>query len=479
MAKNPQELADLLGAKVVGELPDVGGGPFGMARLAYLMHQRLKPSQGERPGRPTDSEWVSRPKVPMSGATQRRLAEIAETLSTPGIRVSPMQVAAQLLEEALRQVAVPSRKPIQNPWERLPQLAPFILPEDAARVASFNESAPEDLRLHLDVLPEPFVGRREAPVVLLNLNPGYSPEGPRFHGDPSFAARLRRNLLHLPAEYPLYLLDPEVTGPGHDWWKSKLRHLIKQVGYRGVANGVLCVEYFPYHSRRFKHGRLSLPSQQYSFSLVREVLERQAVVILLRGRRLWFRAVPELQSYPLYRVKNWRKPTISPRNCPEGFERAVEVLKAGERRPAEETMNPVDMLAEVQNLLQQIAGTFGGRRHYRTIRLRGNRALGVGVFGHGNSRGHIRVHVRNVAQDEAGRIPRVGAPSVPGLLPSVCPRCRNNLPAAFPEWYHGPREDGNRAYFGFQWHSPDGLSRADVPLIEDCARWLLQHFPLR
>src|SRR5947209_6074241 len=80
------------------------GGPFGMARLAHLMHQRLTPSQGERPGRPTDSTWASRPKVPMSEATQRWLAEIAEEISTPQRRVSPMQVAAQLLEEAVNRV---------------------------------------------------------------------------------------------------------------------------------------------------------------------------------------------------------------------------------------------------------------------------------------------------------------------------------------------------------------------------------------
>ncbi len=41
MPKDPQEFADLLGAKIIGEVPDVGGGPFGMARLAHIMHQRL------------------------------------------------------------------------------------------------------------------------------------------------------------------------------------------------------------------------------------------------------------------------------------------------------------------------------------------------------------------------------------------------------------------------------------------------------
>ena len=49
MPKYPQEFADLLGAKVVGEVPEVGCGPFGMARLAHLMYERLTPGQGERP----------------------------------------------------------------------------------------------------------------------------------------------------------------------------------------------------------------------------------------------------------------------------------------------------------------------------------------------------------------------------------------------------------------------------------------------
>ena len=54
MALDPQEFAQMLGAEIVGEVPDVGGGPFGMARLAHLMHERLTPSRGERPAaRPT------------------------------------------------------------------------------------------------------------------------------------------------------------------------------------------------------------------------------------------------------------------------------------------------------------------------------------------------------------------------------------------------------------------------------------------
>jgi hypothetical protein len=55
MPKDPQEFADLFKAKIVGEVPDVGGGPFGMARLARLMHEQLTPDEGRRPGKDEDS----------------------------------------------------------------------------------------------------------------------------------------------------------------------------------------------------------------------------------------------------------------------------------------------------------------------------------------------------------------------------------------------------------------------------------------
>jgi hypothetical protein len=104
MAKNIEQIADRLGAKVAGQVPDVGGGAFGAARLAGIvqsMQARLVPGQGRRPGRPTDASWVRHPKVPMSDATRQRLTLLAEQSSTAGRKVSPMQIAAQILEDAL------------------------------------------------------------------------------------------------------------------------------------------------------------------------------------------------------------------------------------------------------------------------------------------------------------------------------------------------------------------------------------------
>src|SRR5438552_901077 len=101
MADDIKEIAEALGAKIVGKVPKVGGSAFDMMRLKEIMRARLEPSHGKRPGRPTNITWVTRPKVPISAETERKLALLAEKLSTPQRKVTPMQVAAQLLEDAV------------------------------------------------------------------------------------------------------------------------------------------------------------------------------------------------------------------------------------------------------------------------------------------------------------------------------------------------------------------------------------------
>jgi hypothetical protein len=106
MARKIEKLAEMLGATVVGQVPETGGGAFGAARLGKLvasLQARLEPSEGRRPGRPTDASWVRHSKVPMSEETVQKLVRLAELASTPERRVSPMQVAAQLLEDAVAQ----------------------------------------------------------------------------------------------------------------------------------------------------------------------------------------------------------------------------------------------------------------------------------------------------------------------------------------------------------------------------------------
>jgi hypothetical protein len=110
MARNIQRIAEGLGAEVVRPVPETGGGAFGAARLARIVERlqaRLVPGQGKRAGRPSDASWVRHPKVPMSEETDRRLRLLAERASAGGRKVSPMQIAAQLLEEAVARIPEP------------------------------------------------------------------------------------------------------------------------------------------------------------------------------------------------------------------------------------------------------------------------------------------------------------------------------------------------------------------------------------
>lgn len=107
VAKNVKRIAKKLGGTIVERLPNVGGGAFGAMRMAKLLQERLQPGQGKRLGRPGVANWTRRPKVPMSEATEQRLAELAEMFSREQKhRVTPMQVAAQLLEAAVETAAV-------------------------------------------------------------------------------------------------------------------------------------------------------------------------------------------------------------------------------------------------------------------------------------------------------------------------------------------------------------------------------------
>lgn len=100
MARNIESIAGKMGATVVGQVPEYSPGAFGVARLSKILRDRLQPSEGKRPGRPSNPDWSRRSKVPMAEETEERLRLLAEQLSDENRKVSPMQVAAQLLEEA-------------------------------------------------------------------------------------------------------------------------------------------------------------------------------------------------------------------------------------------------------------------------------------------------------------------------------------------------------------------------------------------
>ena len=125
---------------------------------------------------------------------------------------------------------------------------------------------------------------------------------------------------------------------GNRWWERRLKHILNEVR-EGVGDGntaksilaqhLLTVEFFPYHSHRlYGHDRLALPSQEYSRNLVRDAVKRRAVIVFRHGERRWKKAVPELEDYPHLVLLKGRNPAISRGNCrDDGWSHIQDVIR--------------------------------------------------------------------------------------------------------------------------------------------------------
>ena len=216
---------------------------------------------------------------------------------------------------------------IDNPWLHLRTRAPFVLQEDAEAIKAFNRRARPETRIETDLLPMPFVGRIDAQVILLLLNPGVSDESYIVHRIAQFRRSVRTCHRQDPVEYPNYFLDPKTEGPGVKWWTRALGDLIHLCGRQKVAQHVAALQYMPYRAREFSHSRLRLPSQQFTFQALRAAIRRKAVVLVCRGKKPWTTAVPALARYRrAFDTTNPRKVVISSGCYAEGFSAAARAI---------------------------------------------------------------------------------------------------------------------------------------------------------
>lgn len=218
---------------------------------------------------------------------------------------------------------------MQNPWINLPKASPYVLASDAPLLQSFNAGAAAEHRYDTSLFPEPFFGSLNARVVVLNLNPGWSPDDAAVHAEPSFAAMSRESLMHELKPYPFLHLQPNTSTPGGRWWRQRTRELALDVGFDVVAQQLACIEFTPYHSRGYATASPVLPSQAYSFYLVRQAMARGAEIVVMRSVSLWMGAVPELASYSrLHLGSNPRAPFLSKGNLKSSYQAVVERLRS-------------------------------------------------------------------------------------------------------------------------------------------------------
>lgn len=216
-----------------------------------------------------------------------------------------------------------------NPWSALPDTPRYALATDLELIESFNAKCRSQHELDLSLFPEPFFGSLLAPVMVLNLNPGWSPDDGRVHRQPEFARMARLSLHHQLMPSPFLHLQPNGDTPGSRWWRRRTRELVEDVGFETVAHGLSCVQYMPYHSKTYSRSSPLLPSQEYGFWLVRQAMARNAEIVILRSFSLWVSSIPELATYDhAHRGSNPRAAFLSRGNLKESYDVIAQRLRS-------------------------------------------------------------------------------------------------------------------------------------------------------
>lgn len=199
-----------------------------------------------------------------------------------------------------------------NPWLDLPEAVPYVVREDAEVLKRLGPRLCGPYALQLDLLPQPWTGHIEkAEILMLALNPGYAEADREELRNRDYADQWKA-ALSFSTRTPFYFLDPafKATG-GARWWGRRLRDLIGVVGHDAVAHKVMCVEHFAYKSERYAPLGASLPSQRYSFDLVRDAISRGKRIVVMRSESIWLESLPELRSHPYVRLSNHQNPHLS------------------------------------------------------------------------------------------------------------------------------------------------------------------------
>ncbi len=226
---------------------------------------------------------------------------------------------------------------MENPWIRLPEEPPYVLSDDRRIIIEINNNERQsENQISINLLPDPFIGNIDAPIILLTKCPGIHIDDPTWHKKDYFIQLMRSNYLQEPVEYPLLYLDEKLKGsPGAQWYRRHLKNLILDTSIKDVSRKICSVPIFPYHQKNFKGSSLNfssrlLPSQFYTKSIIIQAMERKAKIIIMIGQSLWFRFVPQLSTYPnLGIIKNPQNPMISINNInqPSIYNELISIIK--------------------------------------------------------------------------------------------------------------------------------------------------------
>lgn len=225
---------------------------------------------------------------------------------------------------------------MENPWlEFVKNLDDnnLVLEQEQEIIEKFNNSTNETYKVHTEIMPAPFMGNvLTSPIVLLTLNPGYDEkeEEKNYYNEYKLYWKNEIQHIHSVSELPLFCLEDKYVEYS-DYWLKKFMSLISVSSKEKVAQNISIIQFFPYHTKKYKNipKRLLkgyLESQDYNFELVKQAIERKAIIIILRSKKLWFEAIPDLDNERT-RFTNSALNTIqSEKNLGGTFKEIVDIL---------------------------------------------------------------------------------------------------------------------------------------------------------
>ena len=230
---------------------------------------------------------------------------------------------------------------MKNPWIEITENynsykdeRNFILKEDRNIINEFNCKNKEVFQIKEYILPFPFLGNVENSEILILLNnPGFDEEElkkgyyDKFHSEIKDSYQGNQKMYCFEDEYIQY----------SDYWNKKLGNLIEKFGKRTIAEKISIVNFFPYSSSRYKDFSKRdksnflkngyLHSQIYNFEIVKNAMDRKALIIIVRGRKNWFKAVDGLESYiNTFKTNSYLNSSITKNNCRDFFDKILERL---------------------------------------------------------------------------------------------------------------------------------------------------------
>ena len=211
-----------------------------------------------------------------------------------------------------------------------------------------------DGRLHLGLVPQPFIGNPlQASVIILLLNPGVSPAD--FHAEfthAEFKEVLFKNLRGelWTTDHPFFFLDPQWawTG-GYTWWFKRLRGLIhaledscggRPAAQKFVAQRIAAIELVPYHSQNRPRALGLLNSSELAKRLARRLLEKGKKLVVARQHDAW---------------QLGKETTLQVHACPSG--RSFSLPLKSEKRDTMGQVGAGDFILEALRAPQDVRGS--------------------------------------------------------------------------------------------------------------------------